>query len=83
MNGPFPPNPMYVANQAMQMGRSADGIEAKIFNRIAIASMIAVTGSTLLQITLPAVKELIATLYPKSHLDDVRRKKRTGREMER
>lgn len=80
---PSNPNGLYVANQAMQMGKNAGEQEAKLFNRIAIASMIAVTATTLLQVALPAVKELVAALYPKSYRDEHKHKKLTGRELER
>lgn len=82
MNGPFPPNPMYVASQAMQMGKDGDAAEARIFRQIAMASMISVAGTALLNVALPAVRELKELLFPRSHTEreEHRRKKLTGRD---
>lgn len=52
------PNPLYVANTAQQMARSAPTTDAVIFNKVAMISMGVMAAASVLQVLQPLLRDL-------------------------
>jgi hypothetical protein len=58
MHVPFPHNPMHVATMAQKMAANADGMDSKVFQKVAMVSMGVMAVASVAQMLAPLLREL-------------------------
>jgi hypothetical protein len=58
MNAPFPPNPLQVANMAQRMAGNAEGMDSRVFQKVAMVSMGVMAVASVVQVLAPLLREL-------------------------
>lgn len=58
MHVPFSPNPLQVANEAQKMAQNAEGMESRLFQKVAVVSMGVVAVASVMQVLMPLLHQL-------------------------